>query len=62
MKVNGALRKVANYVEDKKKYENYVKKGKKYLLELKSNETSDPHEKAKIKVMEATIEGCLNLV
>lgn len=36
MKVNEALRKVANYVENKNKYETYVKKGKKYLLQLQS--------------------------
>lgn len=62
MKVNEALRKVANYVEDKNKYETYVKKGRKYLLQLQQRETNDPHEKAQLKVMEATIEGCLNLV
>lgn len=42
IKVNNSLKEVANYAEDKEKYEICVKKARAYLLELKSRQTNDP--------------------
>ena len=61
MKINNALRDVALYVNDKEKYKKYVGKGRKYLLSMQEKQTDDPHEKAKLKMAEATMQGYLHL-
>ena len=61
IKVNNSLKEVAHYVEDKEKYEICVKKARAYLLELKSQKTNDPSEKAKLKALEATVQDYLSL-
>ena len=62
IKVNNSLKDVAEYVEDKSKYEVCVKKARSYLFELQSRKTHDPIEKAKLKAMEATVQDYLDLV
>jgi hypothetical protein len=59
--VNKSLKDVALYVEDKEKYEYCVKKGRALLLNVQQRETNDPVIKAKLKVMEATIQDYLQL-
>jgi len=59
VKVNKSLKDVALYVEDKDKYEYCVKKGRALLLNVQQRETNDPAIKAKLKVMEATIQDYL---
>ena len=61
IKVNNSIKDVAIFIEDKGKYEVCVKKARGYLLEVKSRHTNDPREKAKLKVLEATIEDFLQL-
>ena len=61
IKVNNSLKDVAQYAEDKEKYEVCVKKARSYLLEVQSRKTNDPQEKAKLKAMEATIQDYLDL-
>jgi hypothetical protein len=61
VKVNRSLKDVAIYVEDKEKYEYCVKKGRALLLNLQQRETNDPAIKARLKVMEATIQDYLDL-
>lgn len=51
IRVNGSLKEVAIYAEDKEKYEICVKKARAYLFEVKSRETNDPREKAKLKAL-----------
>ena len=61
VKVNKSLKDVALYVEDKVRYEYCVKKGRALLLNVQSRETNDPVIKARLKVMEATIQDYLCL-
>ncbi len=61
IKINGSLKDVALYVEDKDKYELCVKKGRAHLINIMERETKDPIVKAKLKVMEATIQNFLEL-
>lgn len=61
IRVNKSLKDVALYAEDKDKYEYCVKKGRAYLLSLQQRETNDPALKARLKVMEATIQDYLDL-
>ena len=61
MKVLNSIKEVAIYVEDKSKYENCVTKAKGYLAELQGSKTNDPYEKAKLKMVEATVKTYLNL-
>lgn len=61
-KVNKSLKDVAIYVEDKDKYEYCVKRGRALLLSVAERQTNDPLVKAKLKVMEATIQDYLDLV
>ncbi len=61
IKVNKSLKDVAIYAEDKDRYEYCVKKGRAYLLSLQQRETNDPNIKARLKVMEATIQDYLSL-
>lgn len=56
------MKEVATYTGNKEKYEKCVKKGKAYLLEVQSRSTEDPLEKAKLKVLEATIKDYIELV
>ena len=55
IKVNGSIKDVAIYAEDKEKYEICVKKARGYLLDIQSRESKDPREKARLKAMEATV-------
>lgn len=59
IKVNGSLKEVAHYAEDKEKYQICVKKARAYLLDVRSRQTNDPMEKAKLKALEATIQDYL---
>lgn len=61
IRVNKSLKDVAIYAEDKERYEYCVKKGRAYLLNLQQRETNDPSVKARLKVMEATIQDYLEL-
>ena len=61
VKVNKSLKDVALYAEDKDRYEYCVKKGRAYLINIQQRETNDPAIKAKLKVMEATIQDYLEL-
>ena len=61
IKVNGSIKDVAIYAEDKEKYEICVKKARGYLLDIQSRESKDPREKARLKAMEATVTDYLEL-
>ena len=61
VKVNKSLKDVALYVEDKDKYQYCVKKGRALLINIQERETNDPVVKARLKVMEATIQDYLDL-
>ena len=61
VKVNKSLKDVAIYVDDKDRYEQCVKKGRALLINLQERQTNDPALKAKLKVMEATIQDYLDL-
>ena len=51
IRVNGSLKEVAHYAEDKEKYEICVKKARAYLLGVQSRQTNDPLSKAKLKAL-----------
>lgn len=61
IKVNRSLAEVAQYAEDKQKYEMCVKKARGYLLGVQSRKTNDPMQKAKLKALQATIQEYLQL-
>lgn len=61
IKVNKSLKDVAHYVQDKDKYEYCIKKARAYLMGLQQRETNDPREKARLKVLEATVQDYLDL-
>ena len=42
IKVNDSLKDVAEYAEDKDKYEICVKKARSYLLQIQARKTNDP--------------------
>ena len=54
LKVNNSVKDVAIYVEDKSKYENCVFKARNILALMQAEQSSDPRQKAKLNVIEAT--------